>query len=110
MKSGRSAADCAAHGLPPESEGWFGGSNPARPVNRDRAFPMLRDVLHAVVQRGTGRAAALSVPTFGKTGTTSDYRDAWFIGFAPFGNDRTIAPDKASQMARRARRLPRPET
>jgi len=70
------------HGLPPESEGWFGGSNPARPVNRDRAFPMLRDVLHAVVQRGTGRAAALSVPTFGKTGTTSDYRDAWFIGFA----------------------------
>jgi penicillin-binding protein 1A len=70
------------HGLPPESGGWFGGSNPARPVNRDRAFPMLRDVLHAVVQRGTGRAAALSVPTFGKTGTTSDYRDAWFIGFA----------------------------
>jgi len=43
---------------------------------------MLRDVLYAVVQRGTGRAAALSVPTFGKTGTTSDYRDAWFIGFA----------------------------
>ena len=43
---------------------------------------MLRDVLYAVVQRGTGRAAALSVPTFGKTGTTSDYRDAWFVGFA----------------------------
>ena len=30
----------------------------------------------------TGRSAALSVPTFGKTGTTSDYRDAWFVGFA----------------------------
>jgi penicillin-binding protein 1A len=43
---------------------------------------MLRDVLYAVVNRGTGRAAALSIPTFGKTGTTSDYRDAWFIGFA----------------------------
>jgi penicillin-binding protein 1A len=39
-------------------------------------------VLYAVVQRGTGRAAALSVPTFGKTGTTSDYRDALFVGFA----------------------------
>jgi penicillin-binding protein 1A len=70
------------HGLPPE-HGWFGwGGDGARPVARDRAFPMLRDVLYAVVQRGTGRAAALSVPTFGKTGTTSDYRDAWFIGFA----------------------------
>jgi penicillin-binding protein 1A len=70
------------HGLPPE-RGWFGwGGDGARPVARDRAFPMLRDVLYAVVQRGTGRAAALSVPTFGKTGTTSDYRDAWFIGFA----------------------------
>jgi penicillin-binding protein 1A len=70
------------HGLPPESGGWFGGGGADRAVNRDRAFPMLRDVLYAVVQRGTGRAAALSVPTFGKTGTTSDYRDAWFVGFA----------------------------
>jgi len=71
-----------AHGLPPESNGWFGWGQPNRPVSRDRAFPMLRDVLYAVVQRGTGRAAALSVPTFGKTGTTSDYRDALFVGFA----------------------------
>lgn len=43
---------------------------------------MLRDVLHGVVTHGTGRAANLAVPTFGKTGTTSDYRDAWFVGFA----------------------------
>jgi len=70
------------HGLPPESSGWFGWGDAERPVSRDRAFPMLRDVLYAVVQRGTGRAAALSVPTFGKTGTTSDYRDALFVGFA----------------------------
>jgi penicillin-binding protein 1A len=70
------------HGLPAESTGWFGWGGAERPVNRDRAFPMLRDVFYAVVQRGTGRAAALSVPTFGKTGTTSDYRDALFIGFA----------------------------
>ena len=58
------------------------GATADRPVSRDRAFPMLRDVLYAVVQRGTGRSAALSVPTFGKTGTTSDYRDALFVGFA----------------------------
>ena len=69
-----------AHGLP-EQQSWFGGSSADR-LNRDRAFPLLRDVFYAVANRGTGRAAALSVPTFGKTGTTSDYRDAWFIGFA----------------------------
>ena len=68
-----------AHGLPQE-RGWFGGGDAG--LNRDRAFPMLRDVLYSVVQRGTGRAANLSVPTFGKTGTTSDYRDALFVGFA----------------------------
>jgi penicillin-binding protein 1A len=68
-----------AHGLP-EERGWFGGGDAG--LHRDRAFPMLRDVLHSVVQRGTGRAANLSVPTFGKTGTTSDYRDALFVGFA----------------------------
>ncbi|HET9428255.1 MAG TPA: transglycosylase domain-containing protein [Allosphingosinicella sp.] len=70
-------------GLPDSANGWLGRSWPtADELSRDRAFPMLRDVLHAVVHRGTGRAAALSVPTFGKTGTTSDYRDALFIGFA----------------------------
>jgi penicillin-binding protein 1A len=51
-------------------------------LSRDPHMPMLRDVLHAVVDHGTGRAANLSVPTFGKTGTTSDYRDAVFVGFA----------------------------
>jgi penicillin-binding protein 1A len=71
-----------AHGLPPEDGGWFSSAGDDLPVNRDRAFPMLRDVLHAVVDHGTGRGANLSVPTFGKTGTTSDYRDAWFVGFA----------------------------
>jgi penicillin-binding protein 1A len=43
---------------------------------------MMRDILHGVVTHGTGHAANLSVPTFGKTGTTSDYRDALFVGFA----------------------------
>jgi len=43
---------------------------------------MLREMLFAVANRGTGRAAALAVPTFGKTGTTQDNRDALFVGFA----------------------------
>jgi 1A family penicillin-binding protein len=38
-------------------------------------------LLQAVVQRGTGRAAALDGYSAGKTGTSQNYRDAWFIGF-----------------------------
>ena len=48
--------------------------------NRDWA-PML-DLLWAAANEGTGRRAALSVPTFGKTGTTQENRDALFVGFA----------------------------
>ena len=40
--------------------------------------------LQAVTQHGTGAAAAsLQHPLGGKTGTTNDYTDAWFIGFSP---------------------------
>ncbi|AQR75932.1 penicillin-binding protein [Sphingomonas sp. LM7] len=42
----------------------------------------LRSMLGTVVTSGTGRSAALSIPAFGKTGTTQDARDAWFIGYA----------------------------
>lgn len=40
------------------------------------------DMLWAVANQGTGRTAALAIPTFGKTGTSQDNRDALFIGFA----------------------------
>ena len=41
-------------------------------------------ILQQVVNGGTGTAAKLSgVPTAGKTGTTQDYRDAWFVGYTP---------------------------
>lgn len=38
-------------------------------------------LLELAVDRGTGQAARLSGPAAGKTGTSQDYRDAWFIGF-----------------------------
>jgi penicillin-binding protein 1A len=44
----------------------------------------MMQLLEAVVQHGTGIAAAqLKHPLGGKTGTTNNYTDAWFIGFSP---------------------------
>ena len=46
------------------------------------AVGILTGLMQGVVQFGTGKKAALgSRPVAGKTGTTSDYRDAWFAGF-----------------------------
>jgi penicillin-binding protein 1A len=42
------------------------------------------NLLTGVVERGTARvASALGLPLAGKTGTTDDYKDAWFVGFSP---------------------------
>jgi penicillin-binding protein 1A len=41
----------------------------------------LIDLLQGVVEHGTGHAAALPGFAAGKTGTSQDYRDAWFVGF-----------------------------
>jgi penicillin-binding protein 1A len=41
--------------------------------------PMMR----GVVERGTGRAADIGRPAYGKTGTSNDHRDAWFAGYTP---------------------------
>ncbi len=42
----------------------------------------LNDMLQAVLTSGTGRRAALAQhPSAGKTGTTQDFRDAWFVGY-----------------------------
>jgi penicillin-binding protein 1A len=45
---------------------------------------MMLELLQAVVDSGTGKAARLgNTPVAGKTGTSQEYRDAWFIGFTP---------------------------
>ena len=40
-------------------------------------------MMEDVIQRGTGTRANIGRPAAGKTGTTSDYHDAWFVGYTP---------------------------
>lgn len=43
----------------------------------------LTAMLKTVIQFGTGKVANINKPAAGKTGTTDDYKDAWFIGYTP---------------------------
>ena len=45
------------------------------------ALARMHDMMSAVITSGSGKAARLDRPAAGKTGTTQDYRDAWFMGF-----------------------------
>ena len=54
-----------------------------RIISAETAY-LMTNLLESVVQEGTGTAArALGLPCAGKTGTTNDFRDAWFIGYTP---------------------------
>jgi penicillin-binding protein 1A len=55
-----------------------------RALDSDKAA-IVNDVLQGVVRQGTGRAAALPDrrPVAGKTGTTENFGDAWFVGYTP---------------------------
>jgi penicillin-binding protein 1A len=74
---------------------------PKDAIRADTAYVMT-SLLRGVVQRGTAaKAAALNWPIGGKTGTTDDYTDAWFVGFDPditigvwtgFDQKRTMGP------------------
>jgi len=43
----------------------------------------LTSILQQVIERGTGTRAKLGRPAAGKTGTTDDWKDAWFAGYTP---------------------------
>ncbi len=72
-----------------EDVAWHGQDPPVIPDTRERvADPQsayqLVSMLQGVVQHGTGRkVAAIGKPLAGKTGTTNDSEDLWFIGFSP---------------------------
>ncbi|TAN61748.1 MAG: PBP1A family penicillin-binding protein, partial [Magnetospirillum sp.] len=67
--------DPAGHVLYHRSGGGFGQ------VISPAALARMHDMMSAVILQGSGKAARLDRPAAGKTGTTQDYRDAWFMGF-----------------------------
>jgi penicillin-binding protein 1A len=78
----RPCADCS-------NVEWNHQQPPVIPDKREQLADPVADyqiiqMLQGVVTRGTGATvAAVGKPIAGKTGTTSDWRDAWFVGFTP---------------------------
>jgi len=61
---------------------WSADFKPKRAIDAESAAIMTW-MLRNVVQNGTGRPAQLDRPVAGKTGTTDEARDLWFIGYIP---------------------------
>ncbi|MFN2490505.1 MAG: transglycosylase domain-containing protein [Actinomycetota bacterium] len=68
--------------LPGGDELEYGGPESLDAVSPGTAY-QLTEVLEQVIERGTGTAADIDRPAAGKTGTTNDYADAWFVGYTP---------------------------
>jgi penicillin-binding protein 1A len=68
---------------------WTGQAPPQLPDTREQVVDaasayQIVSILQGVVERGTGRSiASVGKPLAGKTGTTNDYQDNWFMGFSP---------------------------
>jgi len=78
------------------------GNGPGQVIPGDEVG-MMNEMLAGVISHGTGRAAALPRPVAGKTGTTQEYRDAWFIGYTAdlvagiwLGNDDNTAMNRVT--------------
>ena len=74
-----------------------GGSGPGRVVSARDVISM-NNMLSAAVAEGTGRNARIGRPQAGKTGTSQNFRDAWFVGYTAelvtgvwMGNDNGAA-------------------
>lgn len=70
------------HAFSVEPSGWFKRLFSGPNSFGSREHRDIEKLLRAAVNRGTGRAARLPQPNFGKTGTSQDNRDALFVGYA----------------------------
>ncbi len=69
-------------GAPARPQGE-GALSPIQVISRETSY-IMTNLMESVVSSGTGqRARAVGRPVAGKTGTTNDMKDAWFIGFVP---------------------------
>ena len=78
------------------------GSGPG-PVASAASVRKMLDVMAATVENGTARKAKIDRPVYGKTGTSQNFRDAWFIGLTSdlvtgvwVGNDDNAPMDKVT--------------
>ena len=80
-------------------------SNPQenRVVSESVAY-VITDMLQAVVKEGTGKNASIgAMPVAGKTGTTNNALDCWFVGYTPYYVGATyIGDDAGTSIARRS--------
>ncbi|MEE4540082.1 MAG: transglycosylase domain-containing protein [Erythrobacter sp.] len=65
-----------------EEAGWLDWLRDRRERFSPRTHAHIEQMLRAVLNQGTGSAAALPIANYGKTGTTQDNRDALFVGYA----------------------------
>jgi len=70
------------HAFPRGEGGWFDWLLDGRGNLSSSDHDDIEEMLRAAINSGTGRAAALSIANYGKTGTTQDNRDALFVGYA----------------------------
>lgn len=54
-----------------------------KPVLKHKVADLVNYALSKVIEAGTGKRADIGRPAAGKTGTTTDYHDAWFVGYTP---------------------------
>jgi penicillin-binding protein 1A len=90
-------------------DSWQNQGEPLIIDNRQQVLdPMtayqITSMLEGVVKRGTARSVGvLNRPVAGKTGTSSDYKDAWFLGFTPeIAVGVYVGYDTPASMGRRA--------
>ena len=78
MEKGKGMIRVAEEGAPP-----IPADNRQQVVDPRHAYQLV-SMMEGVVQRGTAtKARKLKRPVAGKTGTTNDYHDAWFVGYTP---------------------------
>ncbi|BDI60646.1 transglycosylase domain-containing protein [Qipengyuania nanhaisediminis] len=70
------------HAFAEEEQGWWEWLTTPVDSASPRTHEDIERMLRAAINRGTGRAATLPIANYGKTGTTQNYRDALFVGYA----------------------------